>query len=115
MTIKALTGLVPEWYIPEDEREASEPARFLLKALNAPQVAKLQGEFKSDTGEVSGVGLYEAAKAGVVDWENVIDHDDKPLKFSRRNFDVLPYAFVLELGGQVLANSLMTDEDEKNS
>ena len=115
MTIKALTGLVPEWFTPEGEKEDSEPAEFLLRALNAPQVSKIQREFDTETGAISGVGLYEAAVLGVTDWKNVVDHESKPLHYSRRNLDVLPYALVLELGGQVLANSFLTGEDEKNS
>ena len=115
MTVKALTGLVPEWFTPEGEKEDTEPAEFLLRALTAPQVAKLQSEFNSETGEIGGQGLYLAAVQGVTNWKNVIDHEGKPLKYTRRNIDVLPYALILELGGQVLANSFMTGDDEKNS
>lgn len=114
MTIKALTGLVPEWFTPEDEKEASDPAEFLLRPLKAPQVAKLQGEFHRESGEISGKGLYEAAVAGIADWKNVVNHEGNTLKFTRTNIDVLPYALLLELGGQVLSRSFMTGEDEKN-
>ena len=115
MTIKALTGLVPEWFTPEGEKEDSDPAEFLLRPLRAPQVAKLQGEFHSESGEISGKGLYEAAVAGITDWKNVVNHEGKVLKFNKVNLDLLPYALILELGGHVLARSFMTDEDEKNS
>ena len=115
MSIKALTGLVPEWFTPEGEKEDSDPAEFLLRALKAPQVAKLQGEFNNESGNISGKGLYDAAVMGITDWKNVTNHEGKPLKFTRANIDVLPYALVLELGGQVLASSFLTGEDEKNS
>jgi hypothetical protein len=115
MSIKALTGLVPEWFTPEGEKEASDPAEFLLRPLKAPQVAKLQGYFNSESGEISGAGLYEAAVVGITDWKNVYNHEGKSLKFTRSNLDSLPYALILELGGQVLSRSFMSDEDEKNS
>jgi len=115
MTVKALTGLVPEWFTPEGEKEDSDPAEFLLRPLKAPQVAKLQGEFHAESGNISGKGLYEAAVVGIADWKNVINHEGKVLKFTRSNIDSLPYTLILELGGQVLATSFMSGEDEKNS
>ncbi len=114
MTVKALTGLVPEWWTPDSEKEDSDPAEFLLRPLKAPQIAKLQGEFHSESGEISGKGLYEAAVAGIADWKNVVNHEGKPLKFTRSNIDVLPYVLILELGGQILSRSFLTGEDEKN-
>lgn len=115
MTIKALTGLVPEWFTPDGEKEDSDPAEFLIRPLNAPVIAKLQSNFNSETGGISGKGLYEAAVAGVTDWKNVVNHEGKLLKYSRRNLDSLPYELLLELGGQILANSFLTEDDEKNS
>lgn len=115
MTVKALTGLVPEWYTPSDQEGASEPAEFQLKPLTSPQIAKLQKYFNNETGEIGGEGLYEAAVMGVIAWKNVSDHDDKPLRFSTRGVQQLPYALLIELGGQVLANSFITEGDEKNS
>jgi hypothetical protein len=115
MAIKALTGLQPEWFIPASQEGESDAAEFYLKPLTAPEVAKIQSQFDPDTGSISGIGLYEAAVSGVIDWRNVNDHGDKPLNFSRRNIDLLPYALILELGGEVLGKSLLTGEDEKNS
>jgi len=115
MTIKALTGLTPEWYTPEDQKEETTPARFLLRPLKSPEVAKLQESFDGETGGISGNGLFTAAQLGIQDWEGVEDHEGKPLKYTKRNVDALPYALILELGGSVIASSFMTDEDEKNS
>jgi hypothetical protein len=115
MAIKATTGLVPEWYTPKIEEDADDPASFELTPLKAPQIAGLQGEFSRVTGEISGKGLYEAAKIGITDWKNFNDHEGKPLKFSKSNIDVIPYNILIELGGEVLANSFLTGEDEKNS
>ena len=114
MTIKATTGLIPQWYTPTSESEDDKPTRFELTPLTTPQIAKLQGEFSRETGEVSGVGLYEAAKIGVTAWENFEDHEGNPVKFSKANVDKIPYVILIELGGEVLANSFLKDEDEKN-
>jgi len=115
MTVKALTGLLPEWYTPVSEEDENEKAEFQLKPLTSPQIAKIQGHFDNDTGEISGTGLFEAAAMGVIAWKNVNGQDDKPLRFSRRSLEALPYALLLELGGQIIANSFLTGDDEKNS
>lgn len=115
MTIKALTGLVPEWYTPKDEEGKSEPAEFNLKPLTSPQVAKLQSYFNLESGEISGTGLYEAALMAVIGWRNITDHEDKPLPCNQVNLKKLPYAVLIELGGESLSRSFITDEDEKNS
>jgi len=114
MTISALTGLVPEWYTPSDQGEG-DPASFELKPLTAPQIAKIQGEFDTESGEISGTGLYQAAVMGILAWRNVVNHEGETLKFSKRNIDTLPYATLIELGGQVIASSFMTEDERKNS
>jgi hypothetical protein len=114
MTIKALTGLVPEWYTPTSEEDADNPASFEIMALTSPQIAKLQGEFDRETGEISGVGLYESAVLGIKNWRNVTNHEGEVLAFSRRNIDLLPYTTIIEVGGKVLANSFVTEDDQKN-
>ena len=114
MAIKATTGLVPHWYTPASEEDDDNPASFEITPLKSPQIAGLQSEFDRATGEISGRGLYEAAKMGVTNWKNVNDHEGKALPFSRANIDVIPYQVLVELGGEVLASSFLTGEDEKN-
>ena len=115
MTIKALTGLVPQWYTPKSEEdEGGEVSKFELTPLTSPQIAKLQRHFNRETGEVTGEGLYEAAKLGITAWDNVQDQDGNPFAFSKKNIDVLPYATLVELGGEILASSFVTGDDEKN-
>jgi hypothetical protein len=115
MAIKALTGLVPEWYTPANQEGESEPARFNLKPLTSPQVAKLQSFFNLETGEISGSGLYESAILSIIGWENVTDHEGKALKCNSINAKKLPYEILIELGGVALSNSFLSDDDEKNS
>jgi len=115
MADTALKGLVPEWFTPEDQEHDDAPARYKLKPLKPPQIARLQKEFDSETGAIGAVGLYEAAKSGIVGWENVNDQEGRELRYTRVNIDELPYSRILELGGQILANSFLTGTDEKNS
>ncbi len=114
MSIKALTGLVPEWYTPAGQEDEPNPSSFELTPLKSAQVATIQKFFDRVTGEVGGEGLYNAAVMGVSNWKNVDDHEDKPLKFSRRNVEFLPYEHLLIIGGEVLARSFITGEEEKN-
>ena len=114
MTVKALTGLVPEWYTPKGEEDEATPAEFHVKPLTAPQVAKVQSEFDGETGEISGNGLYNAATMVVIGWKNVNDHNDRNLKFSKRALDQLPFALLLELGGKVLEMSFLSEDKQKN-
>ena len=115
MSIKALTGLVPEWFTPEGEGEATDPATFEIMALTPPQIAKIQQHFDGETGAINGEGLYKAAVMGIRNWRGVEDHKGEALKFNKRNIDTLPYTLLLELGGQIIANSFLSEEDEKNS
>lgn len=114
MADTSLKGLAPEWFTPEDQENDDNPARYHLRPLKPPQIAKLQQHFNGETGAIGALGLYEAAKAGIVDWENVNDQEGDPMKFTRANIDELQYGRLLEIGGQVLANSFLTGEDRKN-
>lgn len=114
MTIKATTGLMPAWYTPKGQEGEDAPASFELAPLKSPQIAGLQNEFNRVTGEVSGKGLYEAAKLGITGWKNFNDHEGNALEFSKANIDVIPYHVLVELGGEVLASSFLSEEDAKN-
>lgn len=115
MSIKALTGLLPEWYTPDGQDDDANPSSFELTPLKAAQIATLQKYFNAVTGAIGGEGLYNAAVMGITNWKNIVDHEDKPLKFNRRNMNFLPYETLIVIGGEVLANSFLTGDDEKNS
>lgn len=114
MSIKALTGLVPEWYTLDAEAEDDTPASFELRPLTSPEIATLQSEFDRDTGAVTGKGLFDAAVLGIINWRNVDNHEGETLAFSKANIAKLPYTVLIELGGKALANSFITGDDEKN-
>ena len=115
MSIKALTGLVSEWFTPADEVGKEDATEFNLQPLTTPQMARIQAHFDAATGSISAVGLYTACEFGLKGWRNLLDHEGNDLKFNKRRLDVLPIEIVAEVGGQIIANSVLTDEDEKNS
>ncbi len=114
MSITAITGLTPEWFTPEGQEGETDPAAFEIMALTSPQIATIQQYFDGETGAINGVGLYKSAVMGIRNWRNVKDHKGEVQKFSKRNIDTLPYTLLLELGGQIIANSFLSEEDEKN-
>ncbi len=113
MAIRAMTGLVPEWFTPEDEKEASEPARFKIKPLDQKQLIEIQNHRRDDA-SISPDGLYRSFELSVVDWENVNDQNDKPLKCTRNNFKHIPIEIIAEVGAQAISVSFINEDDEKN-
>jgi hypothetical protein len=115
MAIKALTGLVPEWYTPSSEKEADNPARFKLKPLDSMQVVEIQNYHDEVKGAVKAEGLYRAFELSLVDWENVFDSQDRRLKPTRNNIKAIPVEIIAECGAHAITMSYLTEDDEKNS
>ena len=115
MAIKALTGLVPDWYTPESQREADEPARFKLKPLDAKEMVEVQDYHDPDKGQIKPEGLYRALELSLTDWENVNDQNDRPLKCTRTNIKTLPIEIIAECGAEAINRSFLSEDDEKNS
>lgn len=113
MAIKALTGLVPEWFTPEVEKGSDDAARFKLKPLDSKQMVEIQGH-RMNEGGISPEGLYRTFEMALIDWENVNDVQDRPLKCTRTNIKAIPIEIIAECGAQAIANSFVSEEDEKN-
>lgn len=112
MAIKALTGLVPEWFTPESERDSDDAARFKVKPLDTKEVVEIQNH-RTENG-IGPEGLYRAFELSVIDWENVNDRNDKPLKCNRTNFKAIPIEIVAEVGAHAITISFLNEDDEKN-
>lgn len=113
MSINALTGLVPEWYTPESEKESSDPAKFYVKPLDTKQIVELQ-KFHKAEGGIEAEGLYRSFELSVSDWDNVNDAQGKKLKCTRTNFKVIPVEIIAEVGAHAIEISFATEDDEKN-
>ena len=46
MSITANTGLVPEWFTPEDEKGKDDAARIKVKPLDSKQMVEIQAYSK---------------------------------------------------------------------
>lgn len=118
MAIRALKGLVPEWYTPESEAEETSPAQFKLQPLNGMQYLEVMSN-----GVVTPDGMFRAnhsgrellLKFGLKDWKNVEDHDGAPLQFTPANFDYLPPEILTELGNKILTDSTLAGDARKKS
>ncbi len=117
MAIKTWRGLAPTWYTPVSEEGSEDPARFKLKPLNR---ADLDMVFEGRTTDSEGNliltarGIEHALRVGLVDWENVLDENDKPLKFRIANFRYLPWAIGQELAGELVNMSFLAEDEAKN-
>ena len=115
--IKVNTGLIADWYTPASEKDSEKPARFKLKPLDGMQYVELCGEakFTESGGMVPTRKATEIAlKAALVDWENIDEANDRPLKFSPHNFKHLPAEILSELVNEILIRSTLTEDDSKN-
>ena len=111
--MKALTGLVPEWYSPETLDDGDE-AEFEVTPLNQRRLAEIQNHFDQETGSMRSTGYYTAFEIGCTNWRNVFDQDGNEFKFSPRNMLKIPLKVAAEVGAQVINVSAMTEEERKN-
>lgn len=113
MSITALTGLVPEWYTPESETESDNPARFKVKPLDSKQMVEIQAYHKPEGG-ISPEGLYRSMEISILEWENVLGVNGKPLKCTRGNVKAIPIEIIAEVGAHAISISFLSEDDEKN-
>lgn len=113
MSIQALTGLVPEWFTPDSERESDDAARFKLKPLDSKQMVEIQA-FHKEGGGIAPEGLYRAMEISILEWENVLGINDKPLKCTRHNVKAIPIEIIAEVGAHAISISFLSEDDEKN-
>lgn len=127
MAIRALSKVTPEWYVPEEEydikkkrgkevdRKPKEGAtRFHLRPLTPPEKEKAT-EFNGIQFVIPVRNYDMVLRMGVVDWENFIDTNGKPLKFSVHNIQLIPSSLRLELAGEILLRSQLMENEAKNS
>lgn len=100
----------------EAEKELAESVKssFIVRDLNPIQSAEVydilfansSGEFK-----MSFKSLVKAAQLGLVNWTNVLDEDDKPIKFSKEMVEYLPVHILTEIGLEILKNTFPEFKD----
>lgn len=111
--MKALTGLVPEWFKPQQLDEGDE-AEFEVTPITQRKVAEVQNHFDMANMEMRPTGYYLAFELGCTNWKGVYDDEGKELPFSIRNLPKIPIKYALEVGAQVINVSSLSEDDRKN-
>lgn len=120
MSLRALVGIEPEWWTPETQKNddngdpADSPASFHLWPLTGPQMLEVQEFFDFENQTIKGPGLLRACKYGLRNWRNIVDHTGKDVVFTRNALDKLPAEVLAGAGAQIIANSVIDEEAEKN-
>lgn len=117
MATKALTGLKSEWFTPNDQKENDQPTRYKLKPLDGLQFYEVcnNGEFRGDDSFIPNqTGRLLLLRYGMKEWENVLDHKDKPLKFNISRIRLIPTGHLSEIVNRILEISALGAADEKN-
>ena len=120
MSVRALVGIVAEWWTPESETEpdadghiAERPASFYLHPLTGPEMMEVQDFFDLENRTVKSGGLLRACRLGLRDWRNVLDENDNELSFDP-SLNTLPAEWIASAGSQIISNSVVSEETEKN-
>ena len=111
--MKALTGLVPEWFRPETLDEGDE-AEFEVSPLTQQKIAEVQNHYDTIDNTMKPTGYYLAFEMGCTIWRGVTDHEGKELPFSVRKLGTIPIKIACEIGAQVVNVSALTEDERKN-
>ena len=120
MSVRALVGITSEWWTPPSETEPNDngdlperPASFHLSPLTGPEMLEVQEFFDLENRTIRPPGLLRACRLGLTDWRNVLDENDKELSFDP-SLKCLPAEWIANAGAQIIANSVISEEAEKN-
>ena len=117
MAIKVKSKIVPVWYTPKSEEKEENPASFKLKPLNGLEYTDVIANTSNDAGgesKLSERGVRLAIKHGLLDAKNLIDEHGNEIKLKHVGHGVLPMNILIELAGQIIDLSSMSDDDIKN-
>lgn len=111
--MRALTGLVPEWFKPESLPDDDE-SEFEVTPLNQRRLAEIQNHYDPESGAMRPTGYYLAFEMGCSNWRNVQDAEGNEFKYSSRNMPLIPIRVAVEVGAQVVNVSALSEEERKN-
>lgn len=115
--ITAITGLAPEWYTPKSQLDAEEPTRFKLKPLDQLtflEVVSLSSINADDMLIPSAAARRIILKNGLVDWENLIGVDGKPIDYSPIVVKTIPFSELTGICNKIVEISAPGEETIKN-
>ncbi|MBL4709761.1 MAG: hypothetical protein JKY48_15110 [Flavobacteriales bacterium] len=117
MAITAITGLVAQWYTPEQSGDDEQKTAFEIKPLNGLVAMEVLAEAHADANDnihISGKAMQKILKHGLIDWRNLNDDTGKTLKFSVGNFSRVPALVLKDLATEIITISQLTGEEIKN-
>lgn len=118
MAIITANPVASRWYTPASQEGEESPAKFKIRPLDGEQLseAMYQAKITENGGiELHPDGMRSALRNGLIDWQNVMDTDGNEIPFSRTAIRLLPWTERLDLAGEIINISFMTEDEEKNS
>lgn len=116
MGLKALNLGAPVWFQP-DAVEGEDSARFKIRGMDGLQQLQVSEEIKTtDDGlSVSGHGITQVIKFGLLGWENFTDDEGRDLAFTPENVRRIPLRFLSKISAEIFRLSSLSGEQQKNS
>ena len=118
MALSIAAKVAESWYTPASERDADNPAEFLLRPINQMQFLEISIETTGDDqGSVylSAKGIKAALLAGVANWRNVTAPDGKEIAFTNSNLMQIKAELLGELASEITMRNAFTGDEQKNS
>lgn len=115
MAVRALTGLVAEWFTPSSQEGEAAPARFKIKPLDGEQFNNVMHgiEFSAASAVLSGAAVRDVLAMSLTDWEGVENTDGTALECKPINHKYLPGFMRIEIASEVFTKSILTDDEKK--
>ena len=115
MTITVSSKLTPTLYTPISEKESKTPTKFKLRPLDGIQHLGVMMHLQvGDEGNatLSHTGLMLAIKHGLIGSVGLKDELDNEINVNAKD---LEWDLLLELAGEIVKLSTITEEERKNS
>lgn len=114
MSLQLTKGLTPRWWTPDGQDDVEKPVEFQIRPLTGPQMLEIREHFDVEEQTIRPQGLLEATRVGLRDWRNVTNDKGDEEKYHKSMIDRLPHDWIALIGAQVISDSVITQEDEKN-
>lgn len=111
--------ITPFWFTPKSEEGKPQPTRFQLKPLTGLEIADVNAGtvIEEDRVRYTGRAFRTALQHGLLGWENMLEPNGKVVPFTgnkQDNFSRLRFDIVMQLFDEIMLNSEIKEEAEKN-
>lgn len=118
MALSIAAKVAESWYTPPSQKEADNPAEFLLRPLTQMQFLEISIEVTTDDkGDVylTAKGIKAALLSGVANWRNVMASNGEKVPFTKGNLMQIPAELMGGLASEIMLRNTFTGDDAKNS